>query len=127
MPLSKSGSSPREHLRPDLRDASQSGTSTADFVPQQVAAGLKDALANSIQCIQTRPRQRSKDIDALLYKVNFTRHSREPTPCKSEVDEVEVRKVGTFVCEYILRLDVAMDDVMAVGVFQYRQLYNGRQ
>ena len=71
-----------------------------------VAQNFEKELTNSIQPIQTCPRQRSKHINALLYKVNFTRRPREPAPCESKIDEVEVRKVGTFACEYVLRLDV---------------------
>ena len=111
-------------MRTKARDSRSSLGFKSEKWSECRTAGPKDTLASSIQCIQTRPRQRSKDIDALFYKVNFTRRPREPTPCESEIDEVEVRKVGTFACKYVLRLDVAMYNVAAVDMFQDRQLYD---
>jgi hypothetical protein len=58
-----------------------------------------------------------------LYKVNFTGFPRKSTPCESEIDEVEMREVGPIACEYVLRLDIAMNDVVAVDVLQGGQLY----
>jgi hypothetical protein len=52
---------------------------------------------NSVIGVQTRPRQGSNHVGALLYKVEFTWVSRESTPCESEIDEVGVREVDSIV------------------------------
>ena len=59
-----------------------------------------------------------------LYKVNLTRAPGELELCESEVDDVDMREIGTVGCEDVLRLDVAVNNPITVDVLQGRQLYD---
>jgi hypothetical protein len=63
----------------------------------------------------------SNHSDAFLYKVNLTRGPGESAPCESEIDDVDVREVGTMVCEDVLRLDVAVNDAVTADALPGRR------